>query len=161
MASIRSQVATVDDIVIVKTASLPIAPNLAFDLFCREASLAAWLCHRAVVGTGVGGPYELFWDPSDPENDSTIGCRITAYESGRVLGFQWRSPRQFKSFANAADPLTHVVVTLHANAEGAHVTLVHTGWRSSGDWRQAAAWQDKAWDFAFAALARHVSQSAA
>ena len=161
MSSSRSLIATVDDTVIVKTASLPISPTRAFDLFCREASLAAWLCHRAVVGAGVGGLYELFWDPADPENDSTIGCRITAYEPGRVLGFQWRSPRQFKSFANAADPLTHVVVTLHATDEGTQVTLVHTGWRSSDDWRQAAAWQDRAWDFAFAALARHASQGAA
>jgi hypothetical protein len=29
---------------------------------------------------------------------------------GQVHAFQWRGPKQFGSFANVADPLTHVVV---------------------------------------------------
>lgn len=153
MPSRRSAVLPVPDQVIVKSAVLASPPTTAFRWFSDAPSLASWLCARADVEARVGGRFELFWDPQDPENDSTIGCRITALAPGRLLAFQWRSPRQFKAFANVADPLTHVVVTFHAEGAGTAVTLVHSGWRSGPDWVQAATWQSVAWDHAFEALA--------
>ena len=153
----RSPVDPVDDRVIVRHVVLPLGARVAFDLFATPAGLQAWLCGRAAVGSAVGEPYELFWDPLDPQNDSTIGCRITAYLPLELIGFQWRSPRQFKAFANAADPLTHVVVTFHPRSDGTAVTLVHSGWRAAAPWPEAAAWQVTAWDHAWAALARHAA----
>lgn len=105
----------------------------------------------------AGGAYELFWAPDDPHNDSTIGCRISALDPGRLLAFQWRSPRQFKSFANAADPLTHVFVVFHGHERDTVITLLHSGWRSTPEWVQAAQWQSAAWDYAFKALNGHAA----
>jgi hypothetical protein len=73
---------------------------------------------------------------------------------GQLLAFQWRSPMQFKSFANTADPLTHVVVTVVAEGSGARVHLVHSGWHSSPEWEEARAWQEMAWTGAFKELER-------
>ena len=150
----RSAVQPANDLVIVKTALLPVPPATAFGLFSEASALQSWLCEAANTEKRVGGRYELFWELTDPENDSTIGCQVTAFEQDRLLAFQWRSPRQFKSFANTADPLTHVVVSFHATAGGTAVTLVHSGWRSSAEWAQAAAWQEIAWNYAFQALAK-------
>jgi uncharacterized protein YndB with AHSA1/START domain len=148
----RSTVEPVDDWVIVKSIRLPMLVDEAFAWLTDPARLESWLCSRARVGHGVGEPFELYWDLADPENDSTIGCRLTAYAPPCLLAFQWRSPKQFKAFANSADPLTHVVVSFHQVEAATLLTLIHSGWRASDEWRRAAAWQDKAWDFAFGAL---------
>lgn len=148
----RDAVRPVDDLVIVMTVHVPLDAAAAFRLFSEGPELQSWLCIAANTEPKLGGRYELFWEPSDPENDSTIGCRITAYEPDRLIAFQWRSPRQFKALANAADPLTHVVVAFHRSAGGCAVTLVHSGWRSTADWARAAAWQQQAWNHAFKAL---------
>jgi uncharacterized protein YndB with AHSA1/START domain len=65
-----------------------------------------------------------------PKKNSTIGCRITAIVPGQVLVFQWRSPKQFKSFADVADPLTRVVVSFLPQGPGTRVQLSGTGSRT-------------------------------
>jgi uncharacterized protein YndB with AHSA1/START domain len=152
MPTSRNAVEPASDLVIVKSVVLPLAPSACFRLFTEPEQLQSWLCAAATVEARLGGRYELYWKPADPENDSTIGCRITAFEQDQLLAFQWRSPKQFKPFANAADPLTHVLVTFHEVVAGAKVTLVHSGWRSTPEWLAAAQWQRVAWDYAFQAL---------
>lgn len=39
--------------------------------------LRRWFAKRANVHAVRGGPYELFWEPENPERNSTIGCRLT------------------------------------------------------------------------------------
>ncbi len=160
MPTSRTAVDPASDIVLVKSLVLPQSVPAAFRLFTDAMQLQSWLCEMATVEARLGGRYELFWEPSDPESDSTIGCRITAFEDGQLLAFQWRSPKQFKPFANAADPLTHVVVTFHKTTEGVKVTLVHSGWRSTPEWLEAAQWQSVAWDYAFQALKAHAQGAA-
>lgn len=124
----------------------------AFALFTDKERLEGWLTEEADVEPWVGGKYELFWDPTDRENNSTLGCRVTALAQGRLLAFDWKSPAQFKGFANAADPLTHVVVTFLPRPEGSELQLVHSGWRSTPAWGEAKAWQERAWRGALEAL---------
>jgi len=129
-------------------------PAKAFTYFTNPRLLTQWLTAAADIEDRVGGKYELFWQPDDRENNSTIGCRVTAFSRGQLLAFQWRSPKQFKSFANGADPLTHVVVTFLPEGSGTRVHLIHSGWRSSAEWEEARAWQEKAWMGAFEELKR-------
>jgi uncharacterized protein YndB with AHSA1/START domain len=150
----RSLIAPVPDRVIHVTALLPIPPARAFEYFTTNALVQGWLTAVADVEPRVGGKYELFWQPDDRENNSTIGCRVTAVAPGQMLAFQWRSPKQFKAFANGADPLTHVVVSFAAEGAGTRVHLVHSGWRSGAAWEEARAWQEKAWTGAFKELER-------
>lgn len=145
----RSPVAPAVDNVINVSAFVAVPPARAFAYFTDPTLLQQWLTAVAEVETHVGGKYELFWQPHDRENNSTIGCRVTVFEPGQVLAFQWRSPKQFKSFANTADPLTHVVVTFIPEHSGTRVRLVHAGWRSDPQWEEARAWQEKAWTGAF------------
>lgn len=124
----------------------------AFEMFTVNAKLQTWLAEVAEVELKVGGRYELFWQPDDRENNSTIGCRITALEPDRFLSFEWRSPKQFNHFANQADPLTHVVVFFIPTQSGTQLHLIHSGWRSSPEWVEAMQWQERAWRAAFGAL---------
>jgi uncharacterized protein YndB with AHSA1/START domain len=136
---------------------LTVSPAEAFDYFKNPTLLTQWLTGAADVEEHVGGKYELFWQPNDRENNSTIGCKITAFEFGQLLAFQWKSPVQFKSFANVADPLTHVVVSFVPESNGTRVHLIHSGWRSSPEWDAARTWQENAWRGAFEELERLVS----
>ncbi len=128
----------------------------AFEMFTVNTQLEAWLTEVAEVELQVGGRYELFWEPEDRENNSTIGCHITAFEADQFLSFEWRSPKQFKHFANQADPLTHVVVFFVPIQNGTQVHLIHSGWRSSPEWIEAMQWQERAWRMAFDALEKSV-----
>lgn len=37
---------------------------------------------------GIGGRYELFWDPAHRADNSMFGCRITAIAEPELLAFQ-------------------------------------------------------------------------
>jgi hypothetical protein len=130
--------------------------NEAFGMFTKNALLESWLVTLADVEPVVGGRYELFWQPDDRENNSTLGCKITAIEGDKFLAFEWRSPKQFKHFANNADPLTHVVVFFLPCGEDTEVHLIHSGWRHSAEWEEARQWQEGAWHVAFEALGKRV-----
>jgi uncharacterized protein YndB with AHSA1/START domain len=125
------------------------SPAKAFGFFTRNEHLEQWLCVKAKVKPELGGRYELFWSPEHPEVDSTIGCRITAFEPNRVLAFEWKGPKQYRRFMNSADPLTHVTVVFipfsTRTAAGTEVHLVHTGWRSTKKWEEARLWFDRMW----------------
>ncbi len=130
----------------------------AFEMFTVKERLESWLTSAAEVEPAVGGKYELFWEPDDRENNSTIGCRLTAFEPNEFLAFEWRSPKQYKHFANGADPLTHAVVFfLSDDDETTKVHLIHSGWRSSPQWEEARRWQEMAWKSAFAELEKQVN----
>jgi uncharacterized protein YndB with AHSA1/START domain len=134
-------------------------PSQLFPYFIESTHLQSWLTALAEVEPKPGGKYELYWEPSDRDNNSTIGCRITAIADGQLLAFQWRSPEQFKSFANGADPLTHVTIAFIAERSGTQLHLVHSGWRSGPDWEAARLWQERAWSGALRELERIVHRS--
>ncbi|MFX0080068.1 MAG: SRPBCC domain-containing protein, partial [Candidatus Hermodarchaeota archaeon] len=84
-------------------------PEEAFKMFIDNKLLPTWLPELAEIEARVGGKYELFWDPNDRENNSTIGCKVTAIAPNRLLAFEWKGPIEFKKLMNGVDPLTHVV----------------------------------------------------
>lgn len=80
--------------------------------------------------------------------------RTTAPSAAASRHWPRRSAKQFKSFANTADPLTHVVVLFVAEGRSTRVHLVHSGWRSSPEWEEARLWQERAWAGALKQLER-------
>ena len=77
----------------------------AFDFFIKNELLEGWLTEKADVEPIIGGKYELYWEPENRENNSTIGCKITGFEKGKFISFDWKGPIQFKSFMNSSKPL--------------------------------------------------------
>ncbi|MFZ0390367.1 MAG: SRPBCC domain-containing protein [Calditrichia bacterium] len=143
------------DKIIVQTAVLACRPEKAFQLFTDNGHLENWLTAKAEVEPRTGGKYELFWEPDDPDNNSTIGCRILAVERPHFLNFEWKGPKQFKDFMNTARPLTNVTVLFIPQEAGTMVTLIQTGWREAGDWEKARQYFVNAWKGAFSQLEKY------
>jgi len=95
--------------------------------------------------------------PATPENESTIGCLITAISPPRHLAFTWRGPGVLASLMNEqADPPpppTHVTVRLSPTSAGMHVELRHGGFKDDERWDEALAWQERAWQACLGNLA--------
>ena len=146
------------DKIIHLTATLKCDASRTFSLFTENHLLESWLVPVAEVERVADGKYELFWEPHDRENNSTIGCRITAMQANHFLSFEWRSPKQYKHFANFSDPLTHVVVFFIPEQEITQVHLIHSGWRSTPEWEEARQWQALAWSRALRELELRVNE---
>ncbi len=140
------------DKIIYHSISLECTTHRAFEFFTLNKHLEKWLTEVAHVESRIGGKYELFWNPEDRMNDSTIGCKILAMVTDRFLCFEWKGPKQFKHFMNNVRPLTNVTVFFLPNHGGTEVHLLHTGWRDSVDWEEARQWFDKAWTMALSEL---------
>lgn len=145
------------DKVIYHLTTLKCSPEKAFEMFTVNEHLERWLTEAAYVEPNVGGKYELFWNPEDRENDSTIGCKILALRPNRLLSFEWKGPKQFKHFMNEIRPLTNVVVSFIPCAVGTEVHLLHTGWRDTPEWEEAREWFDKTWRMALTELDKYVT----
>jgi len=128
----------------------------AFQMFTDNKLLESWLTVHAEVDPVQGGRFELFWNPDDRQNDSTIGCKITAIEPNRFLSFTWKGPKEFKHFMNDAVPLTEVVVMFWEFADlgrkATDVRLIHFGWRSSVEWQETRKYFERNWRVAFEKL---------
>jgi uncharacterized protein YndB with AHSA1/START domain len=149
------------DKIIHKTVKLPCDAARAFEMFTVNGELEKWLAVKVDVEPRVGGKYELFWNPDEPAFDSTVGCRVTALEPGKLLAFEWKGPKQYSEFMNECEPLTHVTVAfVPAEEEGkpcTEVHLVHTGWRGTAEWEEARQWFVRNWEGSFKALEKQLA----
>ena len=135
--------------------------STAFKMFTVNKLLESWLTEKADVDPKVGGKYELFWDPKNRENNSTIGCKITGIEHERFISFDWKGPVDFKPFMNFADPLTHVIVFFSqsdANPNKTNIRLFHTGWRNKSEWQKARNYFENAWSKALNVLKEKINK---
>ena len=140
------------------------SPHDVFEFFTVNKHLEQWLTKEADVEPRVGGKFELFWVPEDKENDSTIGCKILAFQHDKFLNFEWKGPKMYKHFMNEANPLTNVVVFFipctneNSSTSCTDVYLIHSGWKDSAEWQEAKLWTGKNWDNAFERLKKYVSE---
>jgi uncharacterized protein YndB with AHSA1/START domain len=125
-------------------------------MFTANKNLEKWLTQSADVEPKMGGKYELFWNPEDKENDSTIGCKILAFHQNKLISFEWKGPKQFKHFMNEDRPLTNVIVFFLPRQGYTEVHLLHTGWRANPEWEEARQWFAKAWAITLMELQKHV-----
>jgi len=148
-----------ENIIVVKE-ELDCDVKTAFSMFTNNKFLEKWLTVKANVEPKVGGRYELFWQPEDPENNSTIGCKVTGIEKNTYISFDWKGPAKFKEIMNFVDPLTHIIVIFSQvpNSKKSIVHLFHTGWREGSDWREPREYFQKAWCIALEELRGKIHQ---
>ncbi len=120
----------------------------AFKMFTVNKFLESWLTNEADVDPKVRGKYELFWDPTNKEFNSTIGCKITGIEKNKFISFDWKGPVEFSSSMNIADPLTHVIIFISQKDNDSNKTIIHlfhTGWKNGPEWDKARNYFENAW----------------
>jgi uncharacterized protein YndB with AHSA1/START domain len=147
---------------LVKTVTVPLAPNAAFDLFTHR--MAEWwpLGTHAVspfalkaAASGVLVPPRVGGVVLETMADGTTAPwgTVTAFEPGQCFAMTWHP---------GSDPAhsTAVSVAFDAEGTGTRVTLTHSGWERREDGVAARASYDTGWngvigqDYAGAAGAR-------
>lgn len=134
-------------------------PEKAFEFFTSAEHLEKCLTVKADVEAKVGGKYELFWEPDDPENNSTTGCKILALDAPYLINFEWKGPKQYQHFMNTRRPLTNVTVAFTPMGSKTKVTLIHTGWGETPEWEEARQFFVNAWQGALAQLQKQTNES--
>lgn len=145
------------DKIIYEKLVLKCKPNVAFEMFTKNANLEKWLTHIADVEPKAGGKYELFWDPSDKNHESTIGCKVLAIEKDRFINFEWKGPQQYEDFMNFRRPLTNVTVFFYPIKDSTEVNIMHTGWGDDEKWEEARQWFVRAWQMTLSELKKIVN----
>jgi len=126
--------------------SISVPPDLVWRAWTQSERITAWFAPEAIVEARCGGPFELFFDPSDHEHQCTKGCVFTLVEPMRCLGFTWRGPDQFAGLMNDPSSLTSVTVNFSDEDRTSRVVIEHRGWGEGKDWARAWAWHQKAWE---------------
>lgn len=131
--------------------------EVAWSLWTNADKLENWLTAKAHVEQKVNGAYELFWDPSHPYENSTIGCHITSLIPNKLLAFEWKGPVPFADLMNSSTPPpTSVEINFeYVDPSKSVIHLRHTGWGGSPRWQEARVWQLRAWNEAFKNLKRY------
>lgn len=113
-----------------------------FEAWIKPEMLEQWLARKARVEPSPGGAYELFWDPENPQVNSTQGCRIADIVPNAELSFNWKGPEPYSSVMGDG---TKVFVRLEAQGANTLLRFVHTGWGTGARWEEARLWQAQAW----------------
>jgi len=114
--------------------------------------IVKWFAPAANINAHVGGPYELFFNPTNRDGMCTKGCSVTALEPHKLLGFQWKGPDDFADTMNGEDSLTAVTVLFDGDESVTRIKLTHTGWGEGSAWAAAYAWHEGAWGHVLGSL---------
>lgn len=112
----------------------------------QSEKVTKWFAPAADIESYQGGKYELYYDPSNKNSMSTIGCRILSYQEPDLLSFNWKGPDQSAPVMNGDNELTLVIVQLEQVESGTKVILEHSGWGHTKEWDSAKQWHIAAWE---------------
>ncbi|MCH1642860.1 SRPBCC domain-containing protein [Paenibacillus timonensis] len=132
---------------IVKEIAIGADLELVWRAWLEERRITLWFAPLANVEPRVGGKFELFFDPSNPERMGTKGCTIRELEEQRLLVFEWKGPDDFAEWMNREGELTVVRVEFAPAGPGkTNLKLTHSGWGTSPGWSEAKEWHVAAWN---------------
>lgn len=115
-----------------------------WEAWTTEEGLKSFFAPAVKVRLEVGGPFEIYFDPSAPEGSrGSEGSIILAFEKDSMLSFTWNSP---PSMPEIRKHKTHVIVRFYRMGENqTKVTLDHDGWGASTEWMKAKGYFERAW----------------
>ncbi len=126
--------------------------DLVWLAWVESNRIITWFAPEANVEPRIGGVFELFFDPSNHEHQSTKGCVFTSIDYRKKLVFTWKGPSQFEKLMNDPSSLTSVEVIFTETNHITHLKVKHRGWGDGKDWTKAQKWHLKAWEEVLNAL---------
>ncbi len=126
--------------------------DLVWLAWVESKRVATWFAPEANVEPRIGGAFELFFDPSNHEHESTRGCVFTSIDYKKKLVFTWKGPNQFEKFMNDPSSLTSVEVIFRETNGTTHLNVKHRGWGDGEEWVMAQKWHLRAWEEVLAVL---------
>jgi uncharacterized protein YndB with AHSA1/START domain len=114
-----------------------------------------WLAPRANMDFTPGGAYEFFWS-DNPEQESTLGCRLLEIEPQKHLRFEWQGKTEFlHMFLPPAGRRTVIDVYFEKEDPGTAVRLSQEETRDHEDWPAYDAWMSQNWKVALESLKKY------
>jgi len=102
---------------------------------------------EAKVKAVVGGPFEIYFAPSQSEGlRGSEGCKVHSIVPMKLFAFTWNAPPTIPAIRNSG---VHTVVYIELEEAGAgetRVTMTHVGWGAGEDWDKTYQYFDRAWD---------------
>ena len=126
--------------------------EIAWDAWTKTEKIIEWFSPEANIQARLGGAYELFFDPTNHDHQSTKGCKITVFNPLKTLAFTWKGPDEFGDTMNNPCNLTYVRVDFVAIDGTTQVKVEHSGWGDSVEWDEAMEWHHEAWEGVLANL---------
>ncbi|GAB4039782.1 MAG: hypothetical protein Fur0014_09780 [Rubrivivax sp.] len=134
-----------------KEVTVPAGVDAVWQAWTTTDGVTTFFAPAAEVEARVGGPFRIYFDPTaEPGSRGADDTRVLAVQPKRMISFDWNAP---PSLPQARQQRTFVIVRLHpVDERRTRVTLHHTGWGEGGQWDQAYAYFDRAWDNVLAGL---------
>jgi uncharacterized protein YndB with AHSA1/START domain/uncharacterized protein YciI len=124
------------------------APRAAvWEAWTTSAGLMGFLAPRARVELRVGGPFEVWFDPTAAAGSrGSEGCEVLAWIDQELLSFSWSAP---PSFGRERARRSFVVLRFSDADDGraTQVELVHGGFAAGEGQAKVHAYFTKAWPF--------------
>jgi len=114
-----------------------------------------WLAPKTNITFEEDGSYEFFWN-DNPEEDSTLGCKLLKIKSERCLLFEWKGKTEIlHNFLPPKGKRTTIKVTFTSKGENARVIVDQQERRGHPDWMEYDLWMSQAWRAALQSLKAH------
>lgn len=127
--------------------------------WASQKELQNWLAPKANVSFQEGGAWEFFWD-TDPNKDSTLGCKLLKIEPQKLLRFEWQGKSDFiHLFLPPNGHRTMIEVRFEPSGNQTRVTLTQEETRNAPDWQAYDAWMSMAWEMAFKELKEYCDKN--
>jgi len=130
---------------IIQEVSIQSSKELVWYAWIIEDRVTKWFAPAAHVEGKLGGAFELFFVPDNPDIMGTKGCKFIQFEPMDRLAFTWKGPDDFAEIMNQEGSLTTVHVTFSENGASTQVTVEHAGWGDGPEWEKAKEWHVMAW----------------
>lgn len=110
-----------------------------------EEGLTSFFGPRAHIEPVVGGPFEIYFDPSQPYGlRGSEGCKIHSLVPMKLLAFQWSTPPSLPVLRQLR---TLVFVRFKEQSTGqTRVEVTHMGWGAGEQWDKAYEYFTQGWD---------------
>lgn len=115
-----------------------------WEAWTTEDGARTFFAPECRINLQTGGAYEMYFAPESPPGlRGGEGCTVMAIQPQTMLAFTWNAP---PTLQEVRGQFTHVVIRLTKQSTGTQVKLHHDGWGSGGEWDQAFAYFDAAWN---------------
>lgn len=130
---------------LVKVVRVAATPEAVWAAWTTGEGITSFMAPEAVIDARVGGAFHIHFDPlAAPGARGADDMRFLALQPPHFLSFDWNAP---PSLPEARAQRSFVMLRLLPDGEGrTWLRLHHTGWGDGGEWDQAFAYFDRAWD---------------
>lgn len=139
------------------TVSAPLAE--VWKAWTTSEGATSFFAPAARIEAVLGGPYELYFDPSQPAGlRGSEGCKVHSLVPMKRLVFEWNAPPSIPLIRNSG---LHTLVSLRFEELGPNqvrVELTHTGWGVGEEWDKTYAYFDRAWEYVLGNLRKRFAE---